>query len=295
MYPKPSVIIIDDQTQTASARSHLEHQLCIFFAENPSKGLQIAHNQKIDLIILDFSSDETSSLGLSFLFKESEVTRNIPILILSDNVQLQQHILDLQFCGINYLSKSCTDQVFISTINRLYLDFQRAIAFQDQEKSAFNNQEFLIKLPPQQLKKVISPDCDYGYILVALDKRKLGVNFSDLSNQEIEACAIFLENILNELMSDHDSNIISLKALHYLSVQSFTEHRKLIQIAEQIENTFVFDSLGKLPFLTLEPRSLNVGITTVQSVLDRSSGSILETAEEALSLAQENETFFFII
>ena len=96
-------------------------------------------------------------------------------------------------------------------------------------------------------------------------------------------------------MTDDDREMIYLKALHYLSVQSFSEHRKLIQIAKQIENTFIFDSLGKLPFLTLEPGSLNIGITIEQSILERSSGSLLETAEEALSLAQDNKTLFFIL
>lgn len=301
MYQKPNIIIIDDQTQTASARSHLAPQLNIFFAETPSKGLQISHNKNVDVIILDFSVNETSSLGLSFLFKESELTRDIPILILSDNMQLQQHISDLEFCGIQYLSKSCPDQVLVSTINRLSSDYKRAIAFQDNEKAVIKKQEFLIKLPSQQLKKVISSDFNCGYMLVALDRQRLGVNFSDLTKEETEACSSFLENILATFFAKDNENlvqienIVRLKALQYLSIQPFSEHSKLLQIAEQIEEAFIFGSSGKLPFLVLEPGSLNIGITTIQSVLERSSGSILETVEEALSLAQENKTYFFII
>lgn len=135
MRDEPHILIVDDATGTARNRMFLHRALNIHLVANPSLALQVANANEIDVIVIDFSPVEISSIGLSILFKESQVTRNIPIVILTDKPEVQRHAEELRFCGIDYLPKSSTDDVFIAKMHAVTETYKRAKTEQNRNSS----------------------------------------------------------------------------------------------------------------------------------------------------------------
>ena len=87
---------------------------------------------KIDVIVIESYPSELSLIGLSILFKESQVTRNIPNIIMVNNPEIQKHAKELRFFGIDYLARSCTDDVFLAKMLETTQIYEKAKSEQDR-------------------------------------------------------------------------------------------------------------------------------------------------------------------
>lgn len=95
----------------------LEPSYTLLSASTGKEGLEMAANEKVDLILLDLNLPDIDGYGIFETLKTMEETKDIPIIVVSANVMPQaiQRTLDKGFD--HYLTKPINVKVFLTVVN----------------------------------------------------------------------------------------------------------------------------------------------------------------------------------
>ena len=69
---------------------------------------------------------DSDVVWLSLQFKQSTVTRDIPVLLMTAELPLTKSMSCLNFCGLNHLHMDITVQGFMTKVNQLSTNFRHA-------------------------------------------------------------------------------------------------------------------------------------------------------------------------
>ncbi len=101
------VLIIDDSRDAlVLAKARLaENNLTIICSDSASAGLQIAKNQKPDLILLDVDMPEMSGFEVCKILKEDPELNMIPVVFLTGNTDRESKVTGLELGSVDYVTK----------------------------------------------------------------------------------------------------------------------------------------------------------------------------------------------
>jgi len=116
--PKTILIVDDDPDAIEVIKCRLEktgHKT--FSASDGKKALEIAKSESLDLIILDIVLPEMNGAEVDLCLKESEKTKNIPVIFLSGIIESD----DEETANLSgpVLRKSADNEVLIDKVNEL--------------------------------------------------------------------------------------------------------------------------------------------------------------------------------
>jgi putative two-component system response regulator len=106
MVNKQTVLIIDDVPMSIYALSQMLIPLyTVKVAKDGDLGLKLASDNKIDLILLDVYMPEISGLEVLVKLKESEKTRDIPVMIISGSEESEDEQQGLSLGAVDFIKK----------------------------------------------------------------------------------------------------------------------------------------------------------------------------------------------
>lgn len=118
-FPLPALIIDDDQwTRRLIARYLSDWGLNPIFADNPITGLSLAIKHRPILIFLDIYLPEINGNILLKMFKEIEITKDIPVAIMSANLSKDLLSETYQNGAASFISKPFQEDLLKETVKK---------------------------------------------------------------------------------------------------------------------------------------------------------------------------------
>ena len=101
------VLIIDDEKDILELVSIIlsESDISVYRAEDSLSGLEIAREEKPDLILLDIMMPETDGWEVLKMLKIDEETKDIPVAMLTCKTETRDKVLGIQEGAIDYITK----------------------------------------------------------------------------------------------------------------------------------------------------------------------------------------------
>jgi len=103
----PTVLIIEDSTTQAklTAGQLAQHAINVLIAEDGLEGLRCVDEHRPDLIVLDINLPKMDGYQVCYRLKRDETTRDIPIVMLTDNDDSQNAFKGLEAGAVDYIPK----------------------------------------------------------------------------------------------------------------------------------------------------------------------------------------------
>ncbi|MGM0623373.1 MAG: HD domain-containing phosphohydrolase [Campylobacterota bacterium] len=100
-----TILVVDDTKENIHILVELLDEYDIAVAKNGEKAIEIARNEKIDLILLDVMMPVMDGYEVCSLLQKSEKTQDIPIIFLTAKIDIADEIKGLQLGAVDYISK----------------------------------------------------------------------------------------------------------------------------------------------------------------------------------------------
>lgn len=172
---KKVLIIEDDANIVELLTIHLHDLGCNIMAErNGQTGLEMAREEKFDLIILDLMLPGLT--GMEICRKIRQTDRHTPIMMLTARSEEIDKVMGLETGADDYLTKPFSVREFIARVKVIFRRNEESGAAQENTS------------PSSYLK--------YGGLEIDLDKRKITLNNTriDLSPKEFELITLLASN-----------------------------------------------------------------------------------------------------
>jgi two-component system alkaline phosphatase synthesis response regulator PhoP len=120
---KKKILIVDDEPDVRQlVRRMLDKEFIVLEAEDGSQAIDIACNQKPDLILMDIMMPKMDGYTSCYVIKKDPATRSIPVLMLTA-IDLELNAkLSQQMGADGYITKPFTSQALLNNI-RQFLDW----------------------------------------------------------------------------------------------------------------------------------------------------------------------------
>ena len=117
-----SILIIDDGEVERKVTSEIlrKRGFTVFSAENGERGVEMAKQEKPDLILLDYLMPGLNGKDVCERLKQIETTKNIPVIFLTGSVQ-PKSVIDCYEVGAEYyLAKPVTPRLLINQVEMIF-------------------------------------------------------------------------------------------------------------------------------------------------------------------------------
>jgi DNA-binding response OmpR family regulator len=103
----PTVLIIEDSSTQAklTAGQLAQYKINVLIAEDGVEGLRCVHDHRPDLIVLDINLPKMDGYQVCYRLKRDETTRDIPVIMLTDNDGSQDAFKGLDAGALDYIPK----------------------------------------------------------------------------------------------------------------------------------------------------------------------------------------------
>lgn len=290
----PKILLINPSESFRVLLPTMDGTFKFHLVERPSDGLQIAHHDDIDIIVLFAAEGNNEALGMGMQFKQSMVTRDIPVLILTSDRTTQSQMSPFIFCGVNYLNAACTVQQFTAKANELSRTYRRAQDYQlitsDQNKSP--TQVLHIRLAELN-RRYIHAD-DYSLLMFEVDTSSVKIALKDIDAVNQSVCSETLEATIKYHLKRNRDSVVKMNDNKYAVLLPRTDLIGAIRLASEINDMFYFTTSTPTSRMGFHSNALKVGITSFTSQIKNTDETILDLVEKALKTAQDSNEFFFI-
>lgn len=119
---QPSVLIVEDSPpQALKTKLTLESNGCkVFWADNGTEGLAIAHKETLDLIVLDIELPDISGFEICRRLKANPKLVDIPVIMMTTLDHAEDAMEGLEAGAIDYIPKDAfADAVLVETIKQM--------------------------------------------------------------------------------------------------------------------------------------------------------------------------------
>lgn len=293
-FNKPKILVIDANLHFDEVLSETYKYFDIEVVQKPSEGLQVAYQGDIDVILLDLDTELHNPFELSMQFKQSMITRDIPIIVISNDESLQMRINTFRFGGVDYLSKESSTAQFVSKITHHVNAYKRAKDYQylDAQKNITPKYQLDLRLKKLQRRNVENEQL--SLLLFDVDTSQVTISLADACDISKEMCSGTLHSIINRIIKRENDSVVKLSDTKFAVVLPNTDLQGALSVADQINETFFFTTNSPTSKINFPSNALKVGITTVNHLFNNSHQNILESAEAALEDAKRSNEFFCI-
>ena len=103
---KHRILIVDDENSNLAALTHiLSPDYTVYAARNGKEALSAAKKFLPDVILLDIVMPDMDGYAVISELKSSEVTKNIPVIFLTGNIDPQDEAKGLSLGAVDYVIK----------------------------------------------------------------------------------------------------------------------------------------------------------------------------------------------
>jgi DNA-binding response OmpR family regulator len=120
--PKTSILIVEDSPpQALKVKLALESNGCeVHWAETGQGGLDIAHEKKLDLIVLDIELPDTTGFEVCKKLKLDPNLSDIPVIMMTTRDHAEDVLNGLEVGAVDYIPKDAfAEAVLIETIKQM--------------------------------------------------------------------------------------------------------------------------------------------------------------------------------
>ena len=224
----PKILIVDDlDVNIVLLRAHLlEAGYDVIVAKSGKEGLTKAFYHKPDLIILDIMMPIMDGYEVCKILKESDETRNIPVIFLTALQETKDKVKGLEVGGDDFISKPFNDVELLARVRSLlrikYYNeqiIQQNKNFQKELEMARILQNAVL---PQSYPKLNGLEISSKYIpssylsgdyfnFIRLSENKIGIFISDVMGHGVQASLVTM--LLKSIFENNVYNISSPKEL----------------------------------------------------------------------------------
>jgi len=130
-----TILVIDDTPENLTLmRNLLSGSYFVKIAPSGERGLDIAKNNDLDLILLDIVMPDMDGYQVCKNLKNDPVTKNIPVIFLTAKNSLDDEQYGLDLGAVDFISKPFNPTIFLSRIRSQLLLRKAQILLQDQNK-----------------------------------------------------------------------------------------------------------------------------------------------------------------
>jgi len=105
-FPRPTLLIVDDQSVHIHALNELFHEECdVLVAKSGAQAIRICQSQLPDLVLLDVMMDGMDGYEVCRQFKADPITRHIPVIFLTSNDDEMDEIFGFAIGAVDYIIK----------------------------------------------------------------------------------------------------------------------------------------------------------------------------------------------
>jgi len=106
MTEQRSILVVDDTPMQLKALSKiLSSDYDVIIAQSGEEGLKLAHENKVDLILLDLNMPDLSGFEVLSRLKESEKTKDIPVIFITGSDSYDDELEGLSLGAVDFIRK----------------------------------------------------------------------------------------------------------------------------------------------------------------------------------------------
>jgi len=119
---KKKVLIVDDEPSVRQlVRRILGNDFAVLEAQDGAEALEMAHNEKLDIILMDMMMPKMDGLTACYVIKRDQATKEIPVVMITAvgydlNKKLSQDIMGAD----GYVTKPFTNKELRGAIDRFF-------------------------------------------------------------------------------------------------------------------------------------------------------------------------------
>jgi len=178
MTEQRSILIVDDTPMQLKALSKiLSSRYDVILAQCGEEGLKLAHENNVDLMLLDLNMPDLSGFEVLSQLKESERTKDIPVIFITGSESYEDELEALSLGAVDFIRKP-----FVNAIVNLRVGLHMKLIEQMRVIEAYslidgltgaNNRRCFDKVIDREWRRALREKEWIGMLFVDIDKFKL--------------------------------------------------------------------------------------------------------------------------
>jgi len=284
-----SILIVDDvETNLIILSSILTPEYATFVAKNGMRAIELARKHTPDIILLDIVMPDIDGFEVLSRLKESEVTKNIPVILLTSMGNETSEEKGLELGAVDYIIKPFNPIIVKKRIkNQMEMINQfkeiKYLSITDKLTGLYNRHHFDERLE-REWNNALRNKMVLSLLLIDLDHFK---NYNDTyghiqGDRALQETASLIEQSLNRSVDA----AARWGGEEFAVLLTNTDLQGALKVAERIreriEGALIFCSDGEITRITV-----SIGIKTMVPIHQNTIDEFLTSADKALYDAKE--------
>ena len=286
---KNSVLVIDDEGSNIMALTHiLSSDYIVYAAKNGQKGLEAAEKYLPDVILLDIIMPEMDGYAVISLLKNSEKTRDIPVVFITGLSNQADEEKGLSLGAADYISKPFSPAIVklrvrnqIRMLNQLRIIEQ--VSMIDQLTSIPNRRGFDSRMDMEWIR-AIRENTLISVLIMDVDKFKV---YNDTyGHQQGDVCLQTVAKTISRSLNRPGDFAARWGGEEFVVLLPGTDINGALKIAERIRKN-ISEVVICCADGTDTTVTISIGVKTQAPSLDSSRLNFINEADKALYKAKE--------
>jgi PleD family two-component response regulator len=292
-FNKPTILLVDAHRFFSDKIQRIEKYFNVITADSPSAGIKMAFHRDLDLIVLDLDVTIHNPFELSMQFKQSMITRNIPVIIVSNDESLKTRLNTFKYGGVDYLAKSSSVDAIITKLSYHCTVYERAKKHQYLDFHSELKPENQLDMRLSKLQRRGNEE-GLALLIFEIDTTKVIVSFAEGKPINEAMCLDILETIIKRTIHRENDSYVRLNNRKIALILPQTGLTGALGMANRVNETFYFTVSAPNARISFPENALKVGITAVDGLHQHGYDSIRIMTEKALEEAKCSNEFFCV-
>ncbi|MDR1443887.1 MAG: diguanylate cyclase [Treponema sp.] len=283
------LVVVDKNSNSEDLRRILQNEYHPEFTTSGKEAVNIILDHRPDLILLDLCLGSAGGFDLLLTLKEMDETRNIPVILLTNNASVEDEERGLRLGAVDYLTRPFHSAIVTARI-RIQLDMVKHIrtierlGMIDALTDIPNRRFFDIRIKEEWRRTCRRKSC-ISILMLDVDKFK---NYNDTyGHPQGDRLLKFIGKVLMDNLHRPSDMVARLGGEEFAVLLGDTDTAGAAKVAEAIrrdvENGVVLTQEGEPTSITI-----SIGISSIIPSMDGDFMELIQQADKYLYLAKEN-------
>jgi diguanylate cyclase (GGDEF)-like protein len=286
---RSNILIIDDEKKNLDAlREILQNENTLEFAQSSAGALARIEDHKPDLILLDLHLPDINGFDLLLKFKETDETRDIPVILLTGLASIEDEERGLRLGAVDYLTRPYHSAVVQARI-RVHLEIVKHIRTIERlgmidALTDIPNRRFFDLRIKEEWRRTYRHKAAISMLMLDVDKFK---NYNDTyGHPQGDQMLKFIARVLTENLHRPSDMAARLGGEEFAILLGDTDALGAAKVAEVIRRAV---EVGIVYTPQGEPTSITVsiGISTMIPTIDTEIADFIQEADKNLYIAKD--------
>jgi len=231
------ILIIDDsKTERCALNMMLASRYDIILAHDGEEGKEIAHQNKIDLILLDLKMPGISGFDVLYDLKKAEETSNIPVIIITGSDSTDDEVRGLSLGAADFMRKPLADAIVRLRVN---LHLQLRAHIQKIEKlslidglTGINNRRSFDRIMKYEWNRAQRKNEYLGMLLLDIDRfKQFNDNHGHLNGDN---CLKIVAKVMTESIVRGSDYVFRWGGEEFVALMPDTSPKGVLAVAERL-------------------------------------------------------------